>query len=176
MAIDIEAPGANEAALIAALESLLDGEFAALNHTHAFSGALVKKSANQTAANYTVEAVVAFDTEVYDDGGWHDNAVNNSRFTVPAGVTKVRLSAGVGVELITASSFVQIQFIKNGVALVPTQLNRAEISFAAHYAGFTSAVVPCVAGDYFEFSLVIETDTSVTIAEAFTSFAIEKVA
>jgi hypothetical protein len=44
--------------------------------------ALVEHSVAQTIADAT-PTVLAFDTESFDKGGLHDNAVNNSRLTVP---------------------------------------------------------------------------------------------
>ncbi|MGZ8337918.1 MAG: hypothetical protein ACXWU1_14775, partial [Allosphingosinicella sp.] len=68
----------------AALEEL-DSEKAAAGHSHR-NACMVRKAADQTAANYSAGGFVAWDQEVYDDGGWHNNAVNNSRLTVPSGV------------------------------------------------------------------------------------------
>ena len=49
-----------------------------------FTGVLVTKTATQniTTSTYTV---VSYNSETYDVGGYHDNATNNSRLTVPAG-------------------------------------------------------------------------------------------
>lgn len=47
----------------------------------AFSGALVRKSANQTIAADTLTAI-AWDVEAYDTDGFHDNVTNNDRLTV----------------------------------------------------------------------------------------------
>ena len=49
-----------------------------------FVGARVYKSAAQaiTTATFTE---VSWDTEVFDTDGFHDNATNNNRFTIPAG-------------------------------------------------------------------------------------------
>lgn len=38
---------------------------------------------------------IVWDTEEYDKGGWHDNAVNPHRLTVPSGVTHVQVTAGM---------------------------------------------------------------------------------
>ena len=45
-------------------------------------GARVYDASDQTIANATGTAV-AFDTEMYDTGGFHDNSTNNSRLTAP---------------------------------------------------------------------------------------------
>lgn len=55
-----------------------------------FRGASVEKSASQSIAN-NVNTVVAWDQEVIDTDGFHDNVTNNSRFTIPAGVSIVEI-------------------------------------------------------------------------------------
>ena len=47
-----------------------------------------------TAADVPQEGVIPLNSEVYDTDSVHDNSVNNSRLTVPAGVTVIRLNAG----------------------------------------------------------------------------------
>jgi hypothetical protein len=83
----------------------------------AFNGALVKKVANQTTANYTTLTAVAWDTEVYDTNSWHDNATNNTRVTVPSSVNKVRLTAGFFADLISGADRIRLHIYKNGAVL-----------------------------------------------------------
>lgn len=64
----------------------------------AFSAALVCKSGDQGIADNT-ETVLSWNTETTDVGGWHDNAVNNSRLTVPAGINYARFKAVVVINL-----------------------------------------------------------------------------
>jgi hypothetical protein len=49
-----------------------------------FSGASVGSSSDQTIANTTYTALT-WNTETFDVGGYHDNATNNSRITIPSG-------------------------------------------------------------------------------------------
>jgi hypothetical protein len=53
-----------------------------------FRGALAKKTSDQTI---TTDGFVTFDAEEYDTDSIHDNSTNNTRFTVPTGVTRVKL-------------------------------------------------------------------------------------
>ena len=58
------------------------------------NGAKVLDNSAQVIAN-TAFTVKTWDTEAYDTDGYHDNVTNNSRITIPAGVTKVRLTAHI---------------------------------------------------------------------------------
>jgi hypothetical protein len=63
--------------------------------------ALVYNSANTSIPNTTMTAL-PFDSEDHDTDSIHDTVINNSRLTVPAGVTKIRLSTKV--EFLTNST------------------------------------------------------------------------
>jgi len=51
-----------------------------------FSGARVTKSASQSCANATY-TTITWNQEPLDVGGYHDNATNNTRLTIPTGKT-----------------------------------------------------------------------------------------
>ena len=116
-------------------------------------GALVYLDANQSLTNLTWTAI-NFDQEDYDTDALHDNATNNSRLTVPTGITRVRLTGKVGFQ----SGDVLIReatFRKNGL--------EAYAGRAAHRFGdgtqttgnvtrinIQSPILTVTAGDYFE--------------------------
>jgi hypothetical protein len=52
--------------------------------TLTFVGCDLRKSANQSISNNTSTAI-SFDVENYDSDGFHDNATNNTRITIPSG-------------------------------------------------------------------------------------------
>ena len=60
---------------------------------------------------------IQLNDEVYDTDAVHDNVVNNTRLTVPAGVTKVRVGAGA-IFVSSVSGQRKIEIRKNGSALV----------------------------------------------------------
>ncbi len=60
----------------------------------AFSGALVSRSISDQTIPNEADTAVIFDTEDEDVGGWYD-AGSPSIFTVPAGVSRVRVSANI---------------------------------------------------------------------------------
>ena len=138
-------------------------------------GALVKKAADQTAADYTTATIMAFDEEVYDYGGWHDNSTNNSRLTVPSGVSRVRIFAQVSVGSITANVQRRIELHMNNAVLSPEIFDTDTSGNANPVNQVRSYVIPVSPGDYFEVKYKNTTDTSVTIVALETWFAIEKV-
>jgi hypothetical protein len=141
-------------------------------------GALVKKAADQTAANYTAGAVISWDNEgtgCYDTDGFHSTVTNTERLTVPAGVSKVRLWATVRVSS-TADSWHLFTMQKNGSSdWVGCAQTLAEAGATAMYMSMQSAVVSVVAGDYFTVTFQSEVDNSITVEEEGSSFAIEVV-
>jgi hypothetical protein len=123
----------------------------------------VKRTADLTAQDHaTAAAAIAFNDENYDTSGWHDNSTNPSRLTVPSGATKVDLNAYIKVTNITADEWVLIQFYKNGTAIDGLQ-QRVETGGTERNISLTALGVECVATDYFEVFLEVETDTSVDI-------------
>ena len=64
-------------------------------------GALAKKSADLTAQNLTTATAVAWPAEAYDTDSIHDLVTNNSRLTVPSGVSYVRLTANLRLANVT---------------------------------------------------------------------------
>lgn len=139
-----------------------------------FSGALVRKASNQTTANYSAGAMVAWDSEDYDVGGWHDNSSNPSRLTVPSGVSKVRLSGAIIASLTTGSEWNSINIFKNGSAIATGCLTAGADTTTVDEATIFSPVLDVSAGDYFELRYQTQSDSSVTVS-TLSWFAIEKV-
>ena len=141
-----------------------------------FKGALVKLAADETAANYAVTKSIPFDAEVYDVGDWHDNVTNNSRLTVPAGVTKIQAVATVSIAAATAGDYTQYFMRKNGDSVViglPRLRTKPEDT--ANFLNVASAVMEVVEGDFFEIFMTTETDTSITVNSANTFFSIKAI-
>jgi hypothetical protein len=151
-----------------------------LRNSNPFSGALVKKSADQTTANYSAFPVVTWDAEEYDTDTYHDNATNNSRLTVAvAGYYQV--GGQINVSNGTASDYVRLaltRYNSSSVAQNAIGLPQPiiEISATPSVAVFATAMpVLCAAGDYFELNFDTETDTSITVAANTSWFGIWRV-
>jgi hypothetical protein len=155
--------------------------FFAIEAVENFSGAMAKKSADQTAADYSAGPVITWNTDALDVGGWHDTGSNTSRLTVPSGVNYVRVYANVNVVSISANNDTYAWIEKNGDnnaatrhVNLPVGLVNTEGGSEA-YINLVSPPLAVVAGDYFEVRLLIQGDASVTV-EDFSWFAIEKLA
>jgi len=125
-----------------------------------FRGALVKPNASATA-NYQSGAMLAFDAETYDTNGFHDNTTNNSRFTIPAGVSKIRIKARLYLDQLSGPAYLQL--FKNGSAdfdgsCVDLRANNTECTVA-----IDSPVIDVIAGDYFEIKLSTPSDNTVMV-------------
>jgi hypothetical protein len=139
----------------------------------AHRGALVKKSADQTGANYTTATAIAWDAEEYDTDSIHDNVTNNSRLTVPAGVPYVQLWASVTLANITTSLDMTLIIRKNGAVFIGRGATTIEADTTTPSATAMTAVVAVSPGDYFEAYLTITTDTTVDVLQASSAFAME---
>lgn len=143
-----------------------------------FSGALVKKAADQAAANYSAGAMVPWTAEEYDTDAYHDNVTNNSRLTVPAtGKYIARGCIAISGTTLAASDYIRAAVAKNGtIGGIGLGQTITEISATVTTTTFSvgGAAVDCVAGDYFELWFDTESDSSLTIESDLSWFAIER--
>lgn len=165
--VEIETAGGNS--------RKVTGTNAALSFQNlAFRGALVKKSTNQTGANYTGAPAIGWDAETYDTDGFHSNVSNTSRITIPSGVTKVRLAAAVTMQNVTADVWIRLFMGKNGGSDFDGEGRQTlESGQTTPFLSCVSAVVDVTAGDYFEVFLQIETDTSIDVVATQSWFSVE---
>jgi hypothetical protein len=112
-------------------------------------GALAKKTAAQSIVNAT-DTPLTFDAEVYDTDAIHDTVTNNSRLTVPAGVTTIRLVAGVEFAA-NATGVRRLWFRKNGAdfdgGLAQTVPGNSGVS---NWVTVVSPILNVAPGDFFE--------------------------
>lgn len=141
-----------------------------------FSGCMVTLT-EQSNVNYAGPGTpIPFDIEIYDYGGWHDDVTDNTRMTVPAGVTRVRLTANVRLSNITSGEVYSLFFSKNG-SFANGAYGQANnnVNSTAVRLQLISPILEVEPGDYFTVSLQVTADTTVNINNAGTWFAIEKV-
>ena len=117
----------------------------------------VQNSSN-TPINVGNVATLSWDTEITDQGGWHNPAVNPSRLTVPAGVAFADIGGSLTWTGIATNNGaycdIQIQIFKNGAQLMVFNdgMNGAgSVPFYPYgLATFSTGPLAVATGDYFE--------------------------
>lgn len=118
-----------------------------------FSGSLVAKSSSQNLPAATPNILVDWPVEAYDTNNYHDNIVDNSRLTVPLGVSWVKLKASIRMNSGTTNSLRSVRFRKNGSTTFVgnTEINRADETGIHDTTIYVETpVLEVVGGDYFE--------------------------
>lgn len=141
----------------------------------AHSGALVRLSAAESIANSTLTDV-PWDVEVYDEGGWWVVG-SPTRLTVPAGVSKVRLTGCVAWASATAGERL-FRILKNGAGVYGLpQVRNVPGATSSIYQAASSAVITATPGDYFTLNVRQISGGALNItADPESYFSIEKVA
>lgn len=95
--------------------------------------------------------IVTFDNEAYDTDGIHDNVTNNTRLTVPSGVSKVMIVANFRFPAVSTGSRI-IYILKNGADIATRHPSQASPGMAAIICALnaSSGVLDVSPGDYFE--------------------------
>ena len=112
-----------------------------------FVGCLLGKTNTQTLGNATVTSIT-FNDEFFDTNSFHDNATNNTRITIPAGLGgKYALTATLSYKS-NSTGIRLIYFLRNGTVtnsgVEITALNGFDMSISA------SCIMEVSAGDYLE--------------------------
>lgn len=120
-----------------------------------FRGALVTRNTN-SSANTTWPKIFLPNTSVYDTDSIWNSGVNPTRLTVPNGVSRIRLQYYV---ILTASTFtgsIVLAMRQNGTTddypgAATTNVKISQnVGFLRNSYFGTTAVIPAVAGDYYE--------------------------
>jgi hypothetical protein len=133
--------------------------------------ALVYKSGTQSLSANT-NTTLTFDSEVADTDGWHDNVTNNSRLTVPSGVTLVRIVANYATN--GQSGQAVFNCTKNGSGFAGGFARDCDLSTGIDLLNGVSAVLVVTTGDYFEVQALTNSASTVS-ADENTWFSIEEV-
>lgn len=141
-----------------------------------FRGCLAYVGSTLSGADYTTEAAIPLDAELYDTDGFHDSGSNPSRLTVPAGVSMVRLAGAINCGAVAATGAARMRIRKNGTPGQPGEpVHEVEPTNTFRSALGTGAL-PVVPGDYFELTLLVPGDNSINVVSNITWLAIEVVA
>lgn len=131
-------------------------------------GCFLRHSTTQGSLAASTQNPLNFDTELYDTGylgvPFHDTVTNNSRITIPAGVTKVRLAGGGSVNDTTDGSDRSLEFLLNGSSMTPRVISRdASPGGTSLIHALASEVIEVSEGDYFEIAEFHGNGTGTTV-------------
>lgn len=124
-----------------------------------FRGARVKKSADQTAFDFTGSVNVSWDAEDFDTDGFHDNVTNNSRLTLPAYLAGRYIEIGCAMYAtnLSGNNSPITHLRRNGVTMAGSQGHNPGVAW-----GITMSSGPFIAAlnDYYEVLYQVTGDTS----------------
>jgi hypothetical protein len=147
------AVGANNTKLVAA-----SSEATGLKYV-GFQGASVWKSANQNLTSAS-QTTITFDTEVFDTDGFHDNVTNNSRLTIPTGMSGKYLVTAKGDFSSNASGQRVVYHLVDGTLV---NFASSAVNSASHGSYISlSAVYQLTAGMYVEMALYQDSGSTLT--------------
>lgn len=117
------------------------------------SGAKVEHDTDQVMSD-TESLLMPWNTEVFDNGGWHDTVTNNSRLTVPAGLTNAFIGVSVLMYFTGNVGATSFTILKNGSTQLATWIPWPSASIPAD-ANFSFGTVDVgSAGDYYELNII----------------------
>jgi hypothetical protein len=137
--------------------NIIEGDFSGLcwnsasPRASAFKGALVKLASAYTGHPATTYTAIPFDAEEYDTDGFHDNTTNNTRLTIPAGISKIRLTGNTKSDP-GAGAFI-VQIYKNGAEYSLSPSVRVDSATSNMGLNICSPVLNVIEGDYFELNV-----------------------
>jgi hypothetical protein len=132
--------------------------------TPTFVGCFIYGTSNQTISNATV-TTVPFAAENFDSDGFHDNATNNSRITIPTGKGGKYLVVGQSSFAPNLTGFRQLRILKNGTAVQISQMNN-NASNTVDLQNNVSYILSLAAGDYIEMAVYQNTGGNLTLSNS----------
>lgn len=119
-----------------------------------FRGALVRRTTNFSVSTTGTYVAIPWQSAVYDSDALWD-AGQATRLTVPAGVTKVRLTGNIEWQTSPTSQLVEIRKNGGGVIGGGSFIVRGDGGYSNQMRNIASAVLPVVSGDWFELTVFV---------------------
>lgn len=132
-------------------------------------GALAHKNANQSFGG--AFQAMTLQTEDYDYGAWHDTVTNNSRFTVPSGVSLARITSQA---VWSAPQSPALKHYKNGAVVTGCGSSDGEVGTSNTCMNIVSAPLSVVPTDYLETHGAYSSGSASNGDSTFTWVSVEK--
>lgn len=182
--VNVNAAGGGGAGNVVGPASAVDGHLAVFDGTtgkilkdggavpgggSTYRGAVAAFSVDQLVT--IGDTILAFNVTNFDTDSVHDNAVNNSRMTVPAGVTKVKFFFSISFYNTDTATSYSARLRKNsgGDINIFTVVSEPNGYGPTNALSSAMATIACTAGDYFEV-IFNNVDRSGTMARATDTF------
>jgi hypothetical protein len=145
------------------IQTQLDGK------ASTFRGCLVYSSTNLTYT--TSDTELLWNSEYYDTDGIHSTSTNTGRLTVPAGVTKIKLTCCAQYTSSSSGTYTIARIYKNGVTSYFRWISATPLGVGI---AITTPAFIVTADDYFQFYLFAQAGSGTLTNNApNTSFAME---
>ena len=160
--------GANGTVLTADSAEATGMKWAAAAGGATFVGCKVYKiTTNQSVADST-STVITFNAEEFDTDGFHDNATNNSRITIPTGKGGKYLLIGASQISASTAGTRGMTIFKNGATVLLDNHQHAPTP-SISYRGVLTGVVNLVATDYVELQVTQYSGGSLDVVAGLTN-------
>ena len=128
----------------------LDGVTSAIQTQLSARAVAAYVSVYKTSGSLTTDGAIAYANENVDSNGFHDNATNNSRITIPSGYAgKYKLSASLYGTYSGTNGAYAIYFTKNGTKISGTD-GGGYVATSTPSSTFIETFVTLAVGDYVE--------------------------
>ncbi len=133
-------------------------------------GCLLSKVGNQNVTSGVVTAIT-FEAETYDPQGLHDNTVNNTRITIPAGYAYAEFT-GTIYAAAKSGGLRQVRMYKNGAAMAGGAFDQSLGSASLMpIKTVPSHLVQVTVGDYFELMFYHNAGGTIAVQASLTGFS-----
>ena len=117
------------------------------------------------------------DQELFDTDAFHDTVTQNSRITIPAGVSFVEIFAQIEWEADTSETYRSVEIWEDGGLMALTSRSRVQEGADSDTQGVTNLIssgpIPVSEGSYYEIKVYNEAAAPLDIINAATWFAIK---
>jgi len=104
-----------------------------------------------------VETAIPLDDESFDTKSFHDNVTNNTRITIPTGVSRVSLTGQITTANASAGTFLQFRIDINDSGNTPAATTTIPRATGLEAQNVSTGPIDVVSGDYFELKVLQDT-------------------
>ena len=146
----VDADGNSRKVTLADLKTFINTDPTVVPSSVPWRGARVRRTSNFSLSSGTGTIVPHQEASEDTDNFWSAGA--STRLTIPSGVTRVILSAGVRFN--SSAGLIDLHIYKNGAEFNGMPRTRLDTNAVIPWLSIKSCAIPVVAGDYFEVRVI----------------------